>query len=286
MTDKDTGSSVVRRSRGLERAFAILEFLSQARRPMRPNEIASAMKAPRSTIYELVNILLNLQVLELSGSEGRVFLGRKLVTFSAAYAETSDFLQQATASLARLAEETSETAQLCFLDGKKYTVALMREGSRPFRISSNVGERTSIPWTASGRLLLDHLSDKQIIDFIPASDFQLPSGEWLPQAEFLRQVRQATRDGHFTFDSIVDSFTHCFAVPVRGKDGVASATLCLVAPKEDAIRNKQHYLHSLKAEAARLRAHVSDADLHRSSPDARGRHVSTLKAIAARAQMA
>ncbi len=42
----------------------------------------------------------------------------------------------------RLAAETQETAQFCLLDGNKYTVAMMREGSRPFRISSSVGERT------------------------------------------------------------------------------------------------------------------------------------------------
>ena len=47
--------------------------------------------------------------------------------------------------LVRLAEETRETAQMCLLEGNKYTVAMMREGLRPFRISSSVGELVPIP---------------------------------------------------------------------------------------------------------------------------------------------
>jgi len=37
---------VSRRTRGLDRAFEILEFLRQKRQPMRPNEIASGIGAP------------------------------------------------------------------------------------------------------------------------------------------------------------------------------------------------------------------------------------------------
>lgn len=252
----DFEKPVVRRSRGLERAFAILDCLSHARRPMRPNEIATTMGAPRSTIYELTSILIDLNVLEPIGGDGRLYLGPKMMTFGAAYADGSDLLQRAADVLDVIVEKTRETTQYCMLEGDKYTVALMREGSRPFRISSSVGELTPIPWTASGRLLLDHMSDDEIVAFIPPEDFRLPSGEMLNPGDFLAEVRQAKRDNYFTFDSIVDSFTHCFAVPVRRPDGVAVSTLCLVAPKEDALKNRSDYLESLQEMAERLSRHI------------------------------
>ncbi|MGO8041194.1 hypothetical protein AB9E11_36050, partial [Rhizobium leguminosarum] len=62
-------------------------------------------------------------------------------------------------------------------------------------------------------------------DTIPPQDFRLPNGEWLEPQTFIAEVRQAEREGLFTFNSIVDSFTHCFAVPVRGEEGHAAATL-------------------------------------------------------------
>jgi DNA-binding IclR family transcriptional regulator len=257
--DSTVDQAAGRRSRGLERAFDILDHLRDARRPLRPNEIAAATGAPRSTVYELINLLLKLEVLEYKGGDGRVFLGRKLFILGAAYSAQSSLLNLCGEILEEIVDETRETAQFCLLDGNKYTVAMMKESSRPFRISSSVGERTPIPWTASGRLLLDHLSDPEILAFVPPDDFRKPSGEWIDLAAFLAEVRQASRDGHFTFDSIVDSYTHCFAVPVRWPDGRAEATLCLVAPKADARRNHGPYLDCLKRAARKLSTHFLNA---------------------------
>jgi DNA-binding IclR family transcriptional regulator len=242
-----TEDIVSRRTRGLDRAFEILEFLRHRRQPMRPNEIASGIGAPRSSIYELVNLLLRHGMLDYQGGDGRVFLGRKLYFLGTAYAEQFDLMRECDRMLVRLAEETRETAQMCLLEGNKYTVAMMREGVRPFRISSNVGELVPIPWTASGRLLVSHLSDRDILDFIPADDFVLPSGRRLEPAEFVAQVRQASHDGYFTFNSEVESFTHCFAAPIRQAGGICIATLCLVSPREDGLRNRTAYIESLVA---------------------------------------
>ncbi|MDQ2079461.1 IclR family transcriptional regulator [Xanthobacteraceae bacterium Astr-EGSB] len=239
-----------RRMRGLDRAFEILDFLRVRRRPMRPNEIAIAIGAPRSSVYELTNLLLRHGMLDHQGGDGRVFLGRKLYFLGAAYADCFDLLREADHLLVRLSEETSETAQLCMLDGNKYTVATMREGPRPFRISTTVGETVPLPWTASGRLLVSHMSDTEILAFIPPEDFVLPNGTRIAEATFIAETRQAERDGYFTFNSAMGTFTHCFAAPVRQDGGQCVATLCLITPKEDGLANRQSYLECL-TEAAR-----------------------------------
>lgn len=252
--------STNRRARGLDRAFEILDFLRLKREPLRPNEIAQEIGAPRSSVYELVNLLLHHGILEYHGDGGRVYLGRRLYFLGTAYAEQFDLMREADALLLHLAEETRETSQLCMLEGNKYTVALMKEGIRPFRISSNVGQPVPIPWTASGRLLLSHLSDREILDFIPPEDFTLPDGEVLAPEVFLAQVREAAVAGHFTFNSSVDTFTHCFAVPVFDGVGACIATLCLVTPREDGLRNHGHYLDCLKRAAADLSARLGHAE--------------------------
>lgn len=267
MVDLTAAEPVNRRARGLDRAFEILDFLRRERRPMRPNEIAQRMGLPRSTIYELVNLLIGHGILEYRGDDGRVFLGRKLYWLGTAFAEEFDLMRECEGVLQRITEETRETAQLCMLDGNKYTVARMHEGSRPFRISSNIGDAVPVPWTASGRLLLGHMSDAEILAFIPKEDFRLPDGSWVDPAEFLAQVHQARADGHFTFNSTVENFTHCFAVPIFQADGTCVATLCIVAPKEDGLRNHADYLASLKAAAADLSAAIGHDD--RAAPDAR-----------------
>ena len=237
--------AVSKRARGLDRAFEILEFLRAHRQPIRPNEIAIAMGAPRSSIYELVNLLLRHGMLDYSGGDGRVFLGRRLYFLGNAYSEQFDLMRECDSSLIHLVEETRETAQMCLLEGNKYTVARMREGLRPFRISSTIGELVPIPWTASGRLLVSHMTDREILDFIPEEDFILPNGRNLDPAEFINEVRRAAIDGYYTFNSAVENYTYCFAVPVFQADGVCIATLCLVAPREDGLKHRESYLNCL-----------------------------------------
>ncbi|WP_136646482.1 IclR family transcriptional regulator [Tabrizicola sp. YIM 78059] len=244
--------SIARRTRGLDRAFDILEFLRTRRQPLRPNEIAQEIGAPRSSVYDLVNLLLAHGMLDYQGGDGRVFLGRKLYFLGMAYADRFDLMRECEGLLVRLAEVTRETAQMCLMEGNKYTVAMMREGVRPFRISSAIGELVPLPWTASGRLLVSHLSDADILSLIPPEDFILPDGRRLDPGIFLAQVRQAAADGYFTFNSEVENFTHCFSAPVYRADATCIATLCLVTPRDDGLKNRERYLVSLVGAAEEL----------------------------------
>lgn len=116
-----------KRSRGLERAFEIPDYLRVSRAPANPNEIAARIKAPRSTVYELVNLLLSNGVLEYCDDEGRVYLGRKLYFLGVAYEDHFNFIRECDRALSKVAEQTRETAQFCMLDENKYTVVRMHE---------------------------------------------------------------------------------------------------------------------------------------------------------------
>lgn len=50
----------------------------QKRQALKPNEIAAQIGAPRSSVYELVSLLLRNGILEFTGGKGRLYLGRKL----------------------------------------------------------------------------------------------------------------------------------------------------------------------------------------------------------------
>lgn len=260
-SDTVTQFGINRRMRGLDRAFEILDFLRTTKKPARPNEIAAGIDAPKSTAYELVNLLIKAGALEYADNDGRVFLGRKLYFLGLVYQQQFDLTRECRAFLARVAEETRETAQFCMLDGNKYTVVMMKEGIRPFRISSDVGEPVPLPWTASGRLLVSHLTDKEILDFVPEADFVLPSGSRLDPGHFLDEVAGARDERFFSFDSLADNFTHCFAAPVYQGGSTCVATLCLVAPKQDAARNHARYRAVLIETANELSAKLGDTPL-------------------------
>ncbi|MEZ5931147.1 MAG: IclR family transcriptional regulator [Alphaproteobacteria bacterium] len=243
------------RMRGLERAFDMLDYLQRARTPQRPNEIAVGMDAPKSSIYELVGLLLERGILEAADDEGRVFLGRKLHFLGSAYLARFSLTRIAKRYLERLTRETGETSQLCMLDGDKNTAVLMQEGRGQFRISAAVGERFPLPWTASGRLLTEGLSDAEIGALIPRKDLHLPDGSVMALDAFVDEARAAQAAGYFDFVG-ADSFIRCLAASIHDEHRRCIATLCLVVPKDDVASHLPRYRDMLKARAAELCAEL------------------------------
>ncbi len=150
----------------------------------------------------------------------------------------------------RLAAETGATAQLCALRGRKYVVLDCRDGTGPFRITSDIGVEVPIPWTASGRLLVGHMSDDDIRTFIPPEDFTLPDGRTLPVAGFLAEVAKARQQDYCETTGLADRFTWCMAAPIRRRPDQVTLTLCLVL-SVDTPKAKRESLLALLRERAR-----------------------------------
>ncbi|HEX4765399.1 MAG TPA: IclR family transcriptional regulator [Lichenihabitans sp.] len=240
------------RQRGIDRLIGVLDLLQRRRQPMGAGDIARALGAPRSTIYEIVERLMDAQMLESSGAEGQVFFGRAMHLFGAAYLHGDAAMRRIGEALDALSADTGMTVQCCGRRGDKYVVLECRDGAGPFRITSEIGVEVPLPWTASGRLLLGHMSDEAIRAFVPPEDFHLPDGGVLPIRTFLDDVETARREGFSETTGLANSFTWCQAVPIFGRDGVAEFTLCFVLPVDSAAKQRARCLDLLLARAQHL----------------------------------
>lgn len=244
------------RRRGIDRAIHLLEALLSHGAPMRPAEIARMLNAPRSTTYELVNRLVEAEMLEVTASDGSIYFGRAMHLFGHAYGQQDAMHRRLTEALARLAADASATAQVCTLRGNKYIVFDSQDGPGPFRITSDIGAEVPIPWTASGRLLLAHMSDAEIEAFIPPDDFMLPDGRRIAPRAFLDDVREASAQGYAETRGLADAFTHCLAAPIGSRDGKVELTLCLVLPIETTEARRQALITMLRERASHLSSPV------------------------------
>ena len=254
MTEPAKGATLTNgpRTRGLDRACQILDFLYAGTKPLRPSEIATGIGAPKSTTYDIVNLMVRQKLLEYIDDDGRVFLGRKLHYLGLSYLNQFDLTREAQRYLEKLAAETKETGQLCIAEDGKYVIALACEGSRHFKIRADVGQPLPLPWTASARLLLMHMSDSRILQYIPEEDFVLPDGSRVEPDDFIAEVREARRTLFFSCDSVSDTYVHCLAAPILNHRQQCVATLCLVAPREDAATHHDRYKNLLSEYASQL----------------------------------
>jgi len=238
------------RKRGIDRVIMLLEALLRHREPARVGDIARMINAPRSTTYEIVNSLLEAEMLETVGPDGHVYFGRAMHLFGWAYGHRNAHYRRVIENLEALAAQTGETVQLCGLRGNKYVVLDCRDSPGPFRISSDVGFEVPIPWTASGRLLLGHMSDDEVKAFIPADDYRLPDGRVIEVADFLAESADARERGYSETSGLADRFTLCIAAPIRDARGIVTHTLCFVLPI-DTPRDRRDGLLALLRERAR-----------------------------------
>jgi len=246
------------RERGLNRALSVLRFLREQKTPLRPIEIAKGIGAPKTTIYEIISILVAEGVLEYAGSDGRVFLGRQLHFLANAFLGQYELTRMAQPILDQITSKTKETSQLCMLEGNKYTIVLMNTGRQNLELFSEVGKPTPIPWTASGRLLLSHMTDEQILSYIPDEDFSLPNGAMLNQSEFISAMREARDEGFYSKISEANSETRCFAAPIYDRDEQCVATLCMTTSLQDARDNFHTYRRELTVSASNLTAKLGN----------------------------
>ena len=240
------------RRRGIDRVIMLLDALLRHRVPMRVGDIAKAIGAPRSTTYEIVNSLLEAEMLENVGPEGHVYFGRAMHLFGWAYSHHNAHYRRIIETLDKTAAETGETVQLCGLRGNKYIVLDCRDSPGPFRISSDVGVEVPIPWTASGRLLLGHMSEEELRDFIPAGDYKLPDGRIITPAEFFADVAMARQQGFSETAALADRFTWCIAAPIRDSHGAVNKTLCFALPIDTSEARRSELLALLRERARGL----------------------------------
>ncbi|MBZ9558467.1 MULTISPECIES: IclR family transcriptional regulator [unclassified Modicisalibacter] len=247
------GKPPASRARGIDRLITLCEQLHLHRQPMTPRELIKATGAPRSSVYELVNLLCEAGWLEVD-DDGRIFFGRAMHYFGLDYADHNDLIRRARPVMRQLSARFDETTQLCMLDGDKYTVMLNENGARPFRISSEVGVKVPIPWTASGRVLLGGMGREAVLSLVPEADFVLPSGERIDVDGFITEVERARERGFALTEGLVDSFACCMAVPIHDADGPPRATLCFTVGRNADATRRETLIAALREAAQGLSA--------------------------------
>jgi DNA-binding IclR family transcriptional regulator len=248
------------RARSIDRAVEIFQLLHAVRKPITIGEIAKRLKAPRSTVYEVVNLFLAAGILEYSGRGSEVYFGRAVHLYAHDYFATHALPREGQEEVRRLAALTGETCQLCMPIGNKYAVVAMQNSARLFRIGSDIGVLVPIPWTASGRLFVAHMTLDELTAFVPPEDFRTQDGQFIDPARFLSEAKAARKRGICVIGGLVDDYATCLAAPVVAEPGgECVATICFIV-SSSVSRARVQELTRLLIESSRRLSQLNDGD--------------------------
>jgi DNA-binding IclR family transcriptional regulator len=251
--DAPRAAGTKRRSRtsGIERTVQVLDALRDRGEPMTGYELAKAINAPISTVYALIEELAVRDL--LIRDNGSVWLGPRLHHYGLAYARTLDLQTVATHEMQALSRKVKECVQLCGRDGDMMVVLGMVEGPGHFKVTSRVGTRVPLNWTASGRLLVGHLDHAARAAFFRDSAQPSPTGRAVTDPDTLaRAAGEAFAERIAVQIGESDFSVACIAAPIRDPAGACAATISIVLPEFRAQKEPERYAAAVKAAAGRI----------------------------------
>ncbi|WP_410010450.1 IclR family transcriptional regulator [Phyllobacterium sp. A18/5-2] len=244
----------VKRSRvsGIDRALQVLDHLYETGSPAGVYAIAKAIGAPLSTVYVIIDDLVEKNLLSRN-SDSSVWLGARLYHYGLAYARSLDFLNVANHEMHNLSRVSGETVQVCGRDGDHMMVLAMADGPGHFQVTSRVGTRVPLNWTASGRLLVGHLPEQERLDLFEHCAKSSPTGRAVIDPAVLSEsARQALQARISIQAGESDYAVACVASPICDDKGTCIATISIVLPEQKITDHPERYTTEVKASAERI----------------------------------
>lgn len=240
--------------KSINRCLDIIEALAEERRGISLKQLALKVKMNQSTVFRVLNTLLQRGYVEQDPTTRQYSLGIKILELGSSLLEEMELYTQILPFMGRLREECDETVALGILrDGGVFILASV-SGSLPDSVYVRQGGRYPFHCTALGKVLCAYLAEDELDQLVKVAKMEKYTSntvtDRVPYTELLQSVRRAglaIEDEEF-LEGMVS-----LAAPLRNHQGKVVAGLSILLPK---IRYKCRE-EELAALLKRFASHIS-----------------------------
>lgn len=217
------------------RTVEILECLANSKKPMRISELSRVLSIPKSSIFDIVHILLEKGFLEKDNEELKTFkLGLRIFQIGSAYINKIDLYKIAHPMLERLKNETNETVYLAVED-KGHIVYLDKvESDSPIRSICSIGSSNVMHLTGLGKAILAGYPEEKVKEITGGGELEVRTPRSIGDYKSLLIHLETIRDIGYAIDNGEDTeMVYCMAAPVydRMDKVIAAISVSLLASK-------------------------------------------------------
>ena len=149
----------------IDKCFSILELMSASKHTFGFNEIVTKLGLNKSTVFNILHTLNDLDVLE-KGIDGRFRLGSRLFVLGSAAAGGSELIQMVHPYLETINHEFKLSSFFGILSDQNVIIMDKADGGYMIKISSEIGMKIPIFAGVAGKALLSQLPDKMVEDIL------------------------------------------------------------------------------------------------------------------------
>jgi IclR family acetate operon transcriptional repressor len=207
----------------LERAFDLLERMADAGGEVGLSELSASSGLPLPTIHRLMRTLVACGYVRQQTNR-RYALGPRLIRLG----ESASRLLGTWARpyLARLVEETGETANMALLDGDEVVYVAQVPSKHSMRMFTEVGRRVLPHTTGVGKALLAHLPPEEVRALLLRTGMPAATEKTITTPDrFLDALEEVRAAGYAVDDNEQEIGVRCLAVPILGSPTAAAISI-------------------------------------------------------------
>ncbi|GAA3724798.1 IclR family transcriptional regulator [Streptomyces tremellae] len=207
----------------LERAFDLLERMADAGGEVGLSELSASSGLPLPTIHRLMRTLVACGYVRQQANR-RYALGPRLIRLG----ESASRLLGTWARpyLARLVDETGETANMALLDGDEVVYVAQVPSRHSMRMFTEVGRRVLPHSTGVGKALLAHLPGEEVRELLARTGMPAATERTITTPDrFLAALDEVRAAGYAVDDNEQEVGVRCLAVPIPGSPTAAAISI-------------------------------------------------------------
>jgi DNA-binding IclR family transcriptional regulator len=233
------------------RGIEILRFIGSSQEPVTIAEISKQLGIPKTSVFNIVNALVHEKFLSINNVKLKSYeLGVGIFELGSLYLNKIELTNIAGAILERLSNDVGETVFLAVVNNDELVYLDKRESKGNLRTTGNLGSRTSMYSTSSGKAILATYDNLQLEDYLKKITFVPKTKNTITDRDTLIENLNAIRErGYSISDEENEEGLYCIAVPIYNKTEQAVAALSVSSPKtktnEERIRMfKEHAVNA------------------------------------------
>jgi IclR family transcriptional regulator, acetate operon repressor len=242
------------------KAFAILEAMAAAKRPLGVSEIGVLLGLPKPTAHRIVRMLEKEGLLQREPGSRRLVPGGRLVHLGLELVAASMQRAPRHAILEALSQQVGETCNFGIMAGSHVLYLDRVEAAWPFGLRFEPGSRVPVHCTSMGKLFLSLLPPRKRAQLLASIELHPYTGNTITDPARLEHEMEKIKRSDVSIDN--QEFLAgvlCVAVPVRGPSGQTVAALAVSAPVARMTMEKAvQHIPLLKAAATRLSSTIEE----------------------------
>jgi len=199
----------------VKRALYILERLSNIKEGIGASELAREMGVNRSTVFRLMETLMDEGFVRQDEKTKRYHLTMKVFSLGNELLEHMNIVTQSRDILERLQQITGHTIHLAIRDMNEVVYIDKIISNSPIQMYSKIGRRAPLYCTGLGKAILPCMSDKEIEEYLKSVKLIKHTPNTIADAENLKKELEKIRTKGYSLDlEEHESGIRCVGAPI------------------------------------------------------------------------